>query len=273
MYNGIIGKIADKSVRNNKNEGDFYNSDGFLMCGKCGKRKEMEIEFPKGFKRIVGVTCGCDIQAEKEYQERKRREKFDDYVASLYKSGLTDKAYLSRTFSRDDGRNPEIKNLCQKYVENWEKMKESSVGILFYGDVGAGKSYFACCIANALLEKGVRALVTRLSDLVRNRTEPDEKTVKLKSFELIVLDDLGVENYSQTAYNIVDDIYRSGIPVIATTNLAPSEIKNPSDMGRKRIYDRIIERCCITRKVSANSGRLEKARLKKAAALRLLGEI
>jgi len=45
-------------------------------------------------------------------------------------------------------------------VEKWPEMRDKNVGMLFYGDVGTGKSFYACCIANALLDKGVSVLVT-----------------------------------------------------------------------------------------------------------------
>ena len=53
--------------------------------------------------------------------------------------------------------NTEMK-LAHNYVDNWEKMKSNSSGLLLWGDVGTGKSFFAGCIANALLEKGVPVL-------------------------------------------------------------------------------------------------------------------
>lgn len=70
-------------------------------------------------------------------------------------------------------------------------------------------------------------LVSRLSDLVKNRINKDSQEINLKIFDLIVVDDIGTENSTQTAYNIIDDIYRYNIPLIVTTNLAPSELKNP----------------------------------------------
>ena len=63
-----------------------------------------------------------------------------------------DKALYDYTFSKDNGINPEIK-LAHKYVSNWEEMKANASGLLIWGDVGTGKSFFAGCIANALLEK------------------------------------------------------------------------------------------------------------------------
>ena len=39
-------------------------------------------------------------------------------------------------------------------------------GLLIWGDVGTGKSFFAGCIANALLEKGVPVLMTHFSRIL-----------------------------------------------------------------------------------------------------------
>ena len=42
---------------------------------------------------------------------------------------------------------------------------------------------------------------------------------------------------------LVDERYRSGRPLIVTTNLTENELHSPQDIDRKRIYDRILERC------------------------------
>ena len=51
-----------------------------------------------------------------------------------------------------------------------------------------------------------------------------------------MLDDIGVENASQTAYNIIDEWYQTGKPLIVTTNLTPNELKQPQTRELKRIY-------------------------------------
>ena len=59
--------------------------------------------------------------------------------------------------------------------------------------------------------------------------------------------DLGAERKSEfmkeMVYNIIDSRYRSGLPMIITTNLSMDEMKNPGNMEYERIYDRILERC------------------------------
>lgn len=269
--NDIITSIAEKNKDNIKN-GDYTNSDGILVCGKCHQPKECILEFPTGsgkFKNFP-IICHCEIEEEKAFRKRLEYQEWENYIHQLYKQGLTDKAYLNNTFENDDKRNLSLTNLCQKYVEHWEEHKRNCQGILFYGNTGGGKSFYSCCIANALLQNGVKVLVSRLPDLVKNRTDKNAQDVNLTAFDLIVLDDIGTENSTQTAYNIIDDIYRLAIPLIVTTNLSPSELKNPDNLDKQRIYDRVIERCCITQKVDVNISRLDMAKAKREEALKIL---
>ena len=269
--NDIINSIADKN-RDNAKKGDYLNSDGILMCGSCNQPKQCIKEYPtnSGKMRKFPIECKCDIDEEKAFRERQEQYELENKLKQLYSQGLTDKAYLNNTFENDDNRNPSLTALCKKYVEHWDEHKANCQGVLFYGDTGGGKSFYSCCIANALLQKGVKVLVSRLSDVVKNRVDKDTQDVNLTTFDLIVLDDIGTENSTQTAYNIIDDIYRSAVPLIVTTNLSPAELKNPDSMDKKRIYDRVIERCCITQKVDIITSRLDTAKIKRAEALRIL---
>lgn len=42
---------------------------------------------------------------------------------------------------------------------------------------------------------------------------------------------------------IIDSRYRSRKPLIITTNLTLTELKNPQDTAHARIYDRLLELC------------------------------
>ena len=44
-------------------------------------------------------------------------------------------------------------------------------------------------------------------------------------------------------FNIVDGRYRTGKPLIVTTNLTLQELKHPPDLAHARIYDRLLEMC------------------------------
>ena len=239
IIENILKSTADRAEENSSGfENCRKDSEGLYVCKVCGKRKQFSF---RG--RLVPAQCLCD-------QERVRREmaelKQEQRIAYLFETGVTDRKYLQNTFEKDDGLNPEISAKCQKYVEKWKEMKKNNIGILFYGDVGTGKSFLACCIGNALIQKGVPVLITNLSKLVENRIQANkrlEQPIDLKSFDLLIIDDLGIENATQTAYNIIDDWYRTGKPLIVTTNLKPQELKNAKETERRRIFDRVVEMC------------------------------
>ena len=161
---------------------------------------------------------------------------------------------LDYTFAKDSGVNPEMA-LAHKYVENWDSMKERSSGLLLWGDVGTGKTFFAGCIANALLDKGIPVLMTNfariLNTLAGMHSEDRNPFIdSMNRYSLLIIDDLGMERNSEFAleqvFHVIDSRYRSRKPLIVTTNLTLTELNTPADMAHRRIYDRILERCvCI----------------------------
>ena len=70
---------------------------------------------------------------------------------------------------------------------------------------------------------------------------------RLCGYPLLVIDDFGMERGTEYAleqiYNIIDSRYRSRKPLIVTTNLTLTELKNPQDTAHARIYDRLLELC------------------------------
>ena len=83
------------------------------------------------------------------------------------------------------------------------------------------------------------------------------------AFDLLIIDDLGVERNSEFAreqvFNIIDSRYRSQLPMIVTTNLTVDELKNPADLARARIYDRVLERCTAIKVSDQNIRKLNMA--------------
>ncbi len=243
-----------------RNDGDYLKDD-FLHCGVCNEPKQAVkiIPFANNKKLIVNLQCRCEREKEEKYrlelaeQERQRR------IQYLIRHGLTYPKYRECKFSADDQRNPDITKLCCNYVRHFQEMQDINNGILFYGDSSKGKTFYACCIANALIQREVPVLVSTLSNLVQNRVKAmkgEAYEISLNEFKCIVLDDLGTENITQTAFNIIDEIYLSKKPLIITSNLGPSQLKF-SDMERKRIYERILEMCGTKILVKNNKSRLQ----------------
>ena len=266
----VLAGMVQRSLQNREPD-DYVDEDGFLCCGKCHDRKQIDVTLPsalaagEGAKTIrVGCMCKCEKErAERKKQEQARRD-FESRMDRLRRDGITDPAYLQHTFAQDDQRNPKISDVCRRYVENWAEMKAQNIGILFYGDVGTGKSFLACAIANALLERLVSVSVTNFPRILNSLQgafddERQKRIDRLQHYSLLVIDDLGVErdtSYSaEQVYNVIDTRARSGKPVIITTNLSLKDLENPPSLAYKRIYDRVLEMCPIRLKMVGDNPR------------------
>jgi DNA replication protein DnaC len=129
-------------------------------------------------------------------------------------------------------------------------------GLLFTGQVGSGKTFLACCIANSLLENGnivLFAVVPVLLDQIRSTYDTGKNTEELTEFDLLdkarqvpllILDDLGAHNYTEWTrnkiYSIINYRLNHCLPVIVTTNI------NPEDLAvylGERTTSRLLEMC------------------------------
>ena len=232
-------------------EDEYRNeADGLIYCAKCHTPRQHRIQLNVRV-LLPTVRCRCQQEAyEKEEAERKQQE-FLMQVSRLKTNGLQDKSLRDYTFANDKGYNPEIQK-AHDYVAHWEEMKAKSLGLLLWGDVGTGKSFFAGCIANALLEKGIPVLMTNFSRILNTLTgmysdDRNQFIDSLNKCSLLIIDDLGIERGTEFSleqvFNVIDSRYRSKKPMIVTTNLTLDELKHPVDLAHARIYDRILERC------------------------------
>ena len=269
--------LADIMSRDNNEDGDYLDEEDCLVCGKCHTPKQKMMDWPvfgtkETTKKKLPIMCQCETDERDRKEDVRKRHEFMLKVSSLRKNGLTDPEYYNWTFERDDRRQSDISDACQKYVNEWAQMRADNVGLLFFGGVGTGKSFFACCIANALLDKCVPTLVTnfpRILNTIQSAVFDEDRNKvlnELQRYELVVIDDLGVERSTdygmEQIYSVIDTRYRSGKPLIVTTNLSPAEIKNPGNLAYERIYDRILQNS-IPVKMSGSSRRSEIAAQKR----------
>lgn len=247
-------------------EDEYLGENGLIYCNNCKTARQKRIVVAGN---VMEPRCMCTCQTadyERQEQARKHRE-FMDTVEKNRSVGLTDPALRKHTFANDLGYNPNQMGMAKQYVDNWEKAREASTGLLLWGNVGSGKSYIAGCIANALLDKGVPVMMTNFARLLNKLTNlySSDRNAYIDSFnayQLLIIDDLGVERNSEFAreqvFNIIDSRYRSQLPMIVTTNLSLKKMQNPGDLARFRIYDRILERCIPIRVSDQNIRNLNK---------------
>lgn len=242
---------AATAAKANKNAEDYYK-DGVLVCGKCHTNKEKKIQLA-GEYVTVRCICKCEseererIQKQKDYEEEMRRiERLK--VASLIDAKL--KSATLKTFTQKED-NQKLYTIVKNYVDNFETFYKSNRGLLFWGTVGTGKSYAAACIANELLNRKTPVVMTsfvKVLQVIQDNTENETEFVnRLCAARLLIIDDLGTERNTDYAlekvYNVIDSRYRTGKPLILTTNLNLQDMQMTQDIRYQRIYDRIFEMC------------------------------
>jgi len=151
---------------------DYTGEDGLLYCGKCYSPKEAY--FPEKQAALFGrdrhpAECDCQKAQRLEREAAEQRRKHLDTVEDLKRRGFTNPTMQEWTFANDNGKCPQIE-IAHFYVEHWETMREENIGYLLWGKVGTGKSYFAGCIANALMEQEVAVRMTNFSAILNDLT-------------------------------------------------------------------------------------------------------
>lgn len=277
IFDRIVSTAAANVPESKVHEGDYIGEDGFVYCGACHTQKQTRVSI-LGQERVVPIMCECaqrkyDAElAERKAEEERRR------IAAMRRTCFPTEDMAHDTFAADDQSNARISAAMRRYVEKWDEIRLENMGLLLYGPVGTGKTFYAACIANALLDRGVPVMMTSFARVVNTMqgmyTGRQEYLDKLVSYPLLIIDDLGAERGSdymlEQVYSVVDARYQTGRPLIVTTNIPISEIKEPQDLKYRRIYDRILERCHPV-EITGPSRRRESVKANFVARKNLLG--
>ena len=234
----LIKEILEQKIKNaetnspskdEENRSYIDQETGLKYCAKCKTPIEKEIDFFGEIKK-----------------ENKRLLK----IEHLKKKCFSDPILLNWNFKNMD-KDSEHEKVAKNYVEKFDEIYENNIGLILIGNVGCGKTYLASAIANALLEKEISVKMTNFSVILNDMTNFEIDKSKyidnLNHKKLLIIDDFGMERDTDFAaehiFNIIDSRYRSGKPLIITTNLNISALTNPETIKDKRIYSRILEIC------------------------------
>lgn len=252
-FESTIDAIAKNVEKNVTHDDSDYILDGIVYCGNCNEPKQTRFSVPSlNIDKIVPCICKCrKEELEKEEQEREYQKKLQR-IARMRISGIQDEKMREWTFenSDPDKENPNVKAKALRYCEKWDEMYSNNIGLLFFGNKGTGKTRMAANIANNLINKGVPVLMTSFTKIIKDLTgfkiqDKNGYVNSLNNYELLIIDDLGVERESDFAleqvFDVIDTRYRNGQPLIVTTNLSVEDLKNAQDIKLGRIYDRILE--------------------------------
>lgn len=231
--------------------GDYTDPEtGLLVCGVCGEPKQMRVEL-LGMAQTVPCDCRC-IQEEKSRQREEQARRDAEYRAAKRRTECfrDDMRKAGCTFDSDDQKNAKLARQVRGYVRQFEKFRQEGRGLLFLGPTGTGKTFYACCIANALIDAGYSAIVTNFAQIANDLQGTFDKAQvhnRLLLADLLVLDDLAAERdtsfMQEIVFQVVEERSAAKKPMIVTSNISTQEFMNPGDLARRRVFSRLKEVC------------------------------
>ncbi len=242
-------------------------------CKYCGKEyKENSIKqmdkFPEYIKEKIKYIPDCNCFEETAKREIEKLEKkrihecMENRVRKYKDISVVDNKFLESRFENAD-MSGKLMVLAKRYADNF-LVKNKKTGLLLYGDVGTGKTFASACIGNYLMEKGKTVMIINLglylNKLSRELGESEKDILEqIEKCDLVIIDDFGTEKNlndnstgwrAEKIYNLIDTRYRSGKPLIISTNLNFNDDEEKceitekfSTQGKNRIRDRIIDMC------------------------------
>lgn len=271
--NMITTKIQGTDFTYNKET--HYEKDGHIYCKTCNERIDGK-SIPMLDKKLIIIRNACKCDRDRAEQEKLREKQIEQ--DRLRKNCFISKNQIAYTFENvDEDTDKDIIKKAKNYVKHFEEMRKDNVGLLLYGNVGSGKTYIACSIANAIITEysytvKMRNFAQILNDLQKGgfNLDRNEYIEQITNSTLLILDDFGIERNTEYAleqiYNVINARYLKARPTIITTNLNFKDIeKEQEDIMLGRIYSRIIEMCLPLRVTGLDRRKIQsKEKLKKA---------
>ena len=256
------------------NKETYYEKGGHIYCKTCNERIDGKPISMLDKPMIIRTACKCVRDRQEQEKQREKLLKQD----RLRQHCFISKNQIAYTFENvDEDTDKDIIKKAKNYVKHFEEMRKDNVGLLLYGNVGSGKTYIACSIANAIITEysytvKMRNFAQILNDLQKGgfNLDRNEYIEQITSSTLLILDDFGIERNTEYAleqiYNVINARYLKARPTIITTNLNFKDIeKEQEDIMLGRIYSRIIEMCLPLRVTGLDRRKIQsKEKLKKA---------
>lgn len=252
-------------------------------CKYCGTGYKENLDIPdflpEFMKEKIKFIPACDCLEKKqleemlEYEKRLKLERLENRIKKFKDISVADKKFREAKFDNSDLSEGHMR-LAKKYAEKFIEKNGTTKGIIFFGNCGTGKTYASACIANHLMQNGKTVLTLSLgSYLNKLRQEWSEAEMDIlkhvASCDMLIIDDLGTENKTswvlEKIFNLIDVRYRTGKPMIVTTNLSFEEDSAKCEItkyfsidGKDRIKDRIREICYPQRVAGASRRNLDR---------------
>ena len=130
MFDVIIEGLAERGRAAQEARGMYVDEQGVTRCAVCHKPLRYYVQ---SLGREMPTSCDCD---ERDEADRRQREAASEARRRVHDSPLYDRNTTGVMFSDDAVPNSEAGKVCRAYVEQFEKMRRSSFGLMFTGTMG-----------------------------------------------------------------------------------------------------------------------------------------
>lgn len=207
-----------------------------------------------GTRPVILTSCDdCDAEKAEESAKEGQRERERQHQRGLAEANIPSRygdAKLTNYITATQDQRVTLQ-LVQDFVHPPTDRPPNTVGLLFIGGLGTGKTHLACAALHEVIQKPGDGLYMGLQRAIRrvkatwakdSRTSEQQELDRLARVGLLVLDEMGVQYGSETERmlltEIVNDRYNAERPTILVSNLTLPEF---TQTVGERVVDRFRE--------------------------------
>lgn len=245
IVSNIFAESSAKAGELTKGQTFYTDGQGLKHCVVCNRKLETLISVPHlGIKNMkVNCICDCTEKQRKLYREELKMLERQAELGKLQTEANMKSTLKAMTFENDDSPSTYVSSAARAWTD---RFSPHCKWLFIYGNCGTGKTFYAACIANAILQKGYTVKFVTLADieaeLFGSKAKADIYS-ELASVDLLVLDDMMSDRMTdythEILFKVIDDRYKNDGTMIITTNMTDEETGNPKDRRMERIMSRL----------------------------------
>lgn len=134
-FDGLLqGVVRQAQAANQPENGDYYDDEGFLVCGNCHTRRQVEVNMPdlkavpfdpkKKVRVKMPVSCRCRAERRKQEEQMLMQDREMRAAQALKQQSLMDERLRDISFdgfqqTKDNAYNLK---LCLRYAKHFDEM-------------------------------------------------------------------------------------------------------------------------------------------------------
>ncbi len=227
------------------------------FCIKCGKASHIfrVVETPSG---PVAFPCYVGCECDRQYERRQHAMNVRVMLDRAFKLSSMPANIGEYVFDEKEAPLDKIKNFVKGYCVNFASNINDGIGFIIGGDTSIGKTHALYCLVNQASKNGYQPLYFTHTEMLEsyqatfdrsNADSPQAIDRIIRTAQLVILDELGMFNPSEwdlrKTFEVVNDLYRRQVPIIAATNLTKIELAyffREAASKIDRVTPRLLER-------------------------------